>query len=184
MTLTKIKDVFAIFKNFVLEARATFSNGNSNGNGAKQAANDGDTEKLMKEIRDLKSCLVQRDTEISILVNMVKKNKSDNSLSSSGNNSNNNSSRNVLNGISSEMDSDKKQSRPEYHEAKATDGRLLSNSKPSVSEREKERRGNGRPEVDLQAREERLIKRHLFGVPPPDDIRLLEDAQGDEIHIN
>ncbi|GMI12711.1 hypothetical protein TrVE_jg1670 [Triparma verrucosa] len=62
MTLVKIKDVHAIFKNLVLEAR-------ENGGGS---SSDVDAD---KQVALLKNSLQQRDNEIAILVNMVKQGK-------------------------------------------------------------------------------------------------------------
>ena len=80
LTLTKIKDVFAIMKNLVLESR---TNGGGSGGGRGPAigydglegSGGGGDPELQKQVRDLKSCLLQRDNEIAILVNMVKKGK-------------------------------------------------------------------------------------------------------------
>ncbi len=74
LTLTKIKDVFVMMKNIYLECK---SNGGGSGNSddtvsvVKGKGND----ELMKQVQDLKGCLLQRDNEIAILVNMVKKGK-------------------------------------------------------------------------------------------------------------
>ncbi len=62
MTLTKIRDVHAIFKNLVLEAREEGGGGS------------GDPE-LEKQVGQLRNSLQQRDNEIAILVNMVKQGK-------------------------------------------------------------------------------------------------------------
>ena len=87
LTLTKIKDAFAIMKNLVLEALNKSSSSSSNGNGdnndggnrSSRGMNVGDISedvKLMnKQVSDLKALLLQRDNEIAILVNMVKKGK-------------------------------------------------------------------------------------------------------------
>ena len=89
MSLTKIKDAFAIFKNFVLESRAENKNKSSNitelnspsGKKNKENSMNSNTkDDYEKQIRDLKSLLFQRDTEISILVSMVKKGKTVNDV--------------------------------------------------------------------------------------------------------
>jgi len=64
MTLTKLKDVFAMFKNLVLDARMG-TGGGGGGGGAEIAA----------ELTSLKETLAQRNQEIAILVNMVKQAK-------------------------------------------------------------------------------------------------------------
>ena len=90
LSLTKIKDAFAIFKNIVLETRAKTSqqHGNSNHQGGnKILLDDGELLSIdaSKQVKDLKSMLLQRDNEISILVSMVKNGKSvDDVRSSSG----------------------------------------------------------------------------------------------------
>ena len=65
ITLTKVKDCFAIMKNLYLEGVA---NGGGGGGGGEGGGGD---EELMGQIQDLKGCLLQRDNEIAILVNMV-----------------------------------------------------------------------------------------------------------------
>lgn len=64
LTVTRIKDAFAIFKNLVLEA------GESGGSAGSGIGEDGE-----KIIAGLKNSLQQRDNEIKILVNMVKQGK-------------------------------------------------------------------------------------------------------------
>ena len=63
MTLIKLRDAHAIFKNLVLEERA------------KPRSNGSDDADLEKENKTLKNSLQQRDNEIAILVNMVKQGK-------------------------------------------------------------------------------------------------------------
>ena len=62
ITLTKVKDCFGIMKNLYLEAA-------SGGGGGGCGEGDGE---LQGQVEDLKSCLLQRDSEIAILVNMVR----------------------------------------------------------------------------------------------------------------
>ena len=60
LTLAKIKDAFAVFKNLVLEARASAGPagpGPSLGPGADQISD----EAAQKQIKELRSCLLQRD---------------------------------------------------------------------------------------------------------------------------
>ena len=64
LTVMRIKDAFAIFKNFVLEERENA------GTGGSGIGEDGE-----KIISGLKNSLQQRDNEIKILVNMVKQGK-------------------------------------------------------------------------------------------------------------
>ena len=91
LSLTKIKDAFAIFKNIVLETRANAAqqsgNNNNQSGGKKMLLDDGELLSIdaSKQVKDLKSMLLQRDNEISILVSMVKNGKSvDDVRSSSG----------------------------------------------------------------------------------------------------
>lgn len=89
LTLTKIKDAFAIMKNFVLEERSkhnqiiqnnnSLPSSNGIGTGGNSSVNQGNDE-LLKQISDLKSSLLEREHEISILVNMVKKGSQNNPL--------------------------------------------------------------------------------------------------------
>ena len=89
LSLTKIKDEFAIFKNIVLETRAKAAQHGSSSHqgGNKMLLDDGELLSIdaSKQVKDLKSMLLQRDNEISILVSMVKNGKSvDDVRSSSG----------------------------------------------------------------------------------------------------
>lgn len=74
LTLTKIKDVFVMMKNIYLECK---SNGGGSGNSddAGSVGKGKGNDELLKQVQDLKGCLLQRDNEIAILVNMVKKGK-------------------------------------------------------------------------------------------------------------
>ena len=65
LTLTKIKTAFGIFKSLISEIRNIA--GEDRSNDSTLSGNSSD------EVADLKSCLLQRDNEIAILVNMIKK---------------------------------------------------------------------------------------------------------------
>eukprot|EP00614_Pseudopedinella_elastica_P019003 CAMPEP_0172649386 /NCGR_PEP_ID=MMETSP1068-20121228/241755_1 /TAXON_ID=35684 /ORGANISM="Pseudopedinella elastica, Strain CCMP716" /LENGTH=951 /DNA_ID=CAMNT_0013463735 /DNA_START=322 /DNA_END=3177 /DNA_ORIENTATION=- len=67
MTLTKLKDVFAMFKNLVLDARMGTGGGDGGGGGGGA--------EIAAELTSLKETLAQRNQEIAILVNMVKQAK-------------------------------------------------------------------------------------------------------------
>jgi kinesin family protein 6/9 len=75
LSLTKIKEAFFIMKSFLQDAmvsqkgmiRADDSAPSSNTGGGRSE----ESEKLSKQVRDLKALLLQRDSEITILVNMV-----------------------------------------------------------------------------------------------------------------
>eukprot|EP00602_Paraphysomonas_sp_CaronLab_P007215 CAMPEP_0185034954 /NCGR_PEP_ID=MMETSP1103-20130426/25460_1 /TAXON_ID=36769 /ORGANISM="Paraphysomonas bandaiensis, Strain Caron Lab Isolate" /LENGTH=758 /DNA_ID=CAMNT_0027571817 /DNA_START=185 /DNA_END=2461 /DNA_ORIENTATION=+ len=168
LTITKIKDAFAIFKNLVLEARQS-SKGGGWGDGAGEAAEkdreqSGDTAELLQQIKDLKSCLLQRDNEIAILVNMVKKERS---AASSGGGM-------VLG---------------EEKAARADEGRYIDDDRVSEVSAKGSSSGSGRgaggrgrggggimtAEEREALRSEKIIKRHLYGVPPPEDKAIFDD---------
>jgi hypothetical protein len=68
LTLTKIKDAFAIFKNLVLDARA---NGGGGGGGGRSASPGVSDEAAQKQIKELRSCLLQRDNVRPVSINMT-----------------------------------------------------------------------------------------------------------------
>jgi kinesin family member 6/9 len=176
MTLTKIKDAFAIMKNCVLEARAKSNTGPSGtGDRATSAQQSEEMTTLTQQIKDMKSCLLQRDNEIAILVNMVKKGKTASHVSNVV------SSREGLRGsgdygagtspVSSSSGSHydrsgKSSSHNDVAPAKEGDDR-------SVTSATNQYRAPADPEEiqrqRLAAREEKVINRHLFGVAPPSD---------------
>jgi len=178
MTLTKIKDAFAIFKNLVLETKAKAnSNGSAPLSPTRSYGNDEidskETAELSKQLNDLKSCLLQRDNEIAILVNMVKKGKTadDVGVASRGTSRTNNNS---LNGV--ERTSDER--------SKDTSSGSTHTQKPQLRNQSI---GGGSDSTFIQmqqqqqrereaARDEKIIKRHLFGVPPPTDRAIFDDA--------
>ena len=169
MTLTKIKDSFAIFKNLVLETRANGSNNNSGPLSPVRSKEEAkDNADLLNQLSDLKSCLLQRDNEIAILVNMVKKGKTadDVGVASRGTSrasfeSNKVAERDVEKGssVSDFSSSPKSQARSESQNQKS----FLQMQQQQQRERE-------------AARDEKIIKRHLFGVPPPTDKEIFDDA--------
>lgn len=182
MTLTKIKDVFAIMKNLVLENKAAAGSG-----GADKQALPASEEaaQLIKQVNDLKSLLLQRDSEIAILVNMVKKGKTvedvgyaqqrtsrgtDRSQSANHNFNDEDSDAgstghgNLGNG--SQSTAQQRQIQAQQQAAQARQQRSFQEQQQLAQmQREKEN-------------QERLIKRHLFGVPPPADRNIFDDAQG------
>jgi hypothetical protein len=169
LTLTKIKEAFAIMKGFVVEARSNQSSNEKSSSIAgvmlatpsSSAGNEAE-EVLLKQIHDLKSSLLQREHEIAILVNMVKKGVSIDNASSSRTNSAGSeataaeSSKTISPRASTNLNMDAKAS------ASAAGLKSL-----QIQQRERE-----------QAREELIIKRHLFGVPPPPDKAIFDDAAG------
>jgi hypothetical protein len=166
LTVTKIKDSFAIFKNLVLEARANGGDGSGGGGSEmKQSTADNPTEEttqLLQQIKDLKSCLLQRDNEIAILVNMVKKERANATESSE---------------LRATREITSKESESEVS---------FPNIKPPVNRRnDGKSKANGSALVSTAEREalrsEKIIKKHLFGVPPPEDRALFEDMAGEKI---
>lgn len=78
MSLVRIQSAFSIFRQLVLEARASGSklpNGGIDGDSAGDHTNGSTVFALQKEIEDLRNCLEQRDNELKILVGMVKQGK-------------------------------------------------------------------------------------------------------------
>ena len=83
MTLTRLKDAHAIFKNLVVDARRSGGGGGGGGEGgkgagAKEEAGDGgggEAAAAAGEVAALREKVKQRDQEIAILVNMVKQAK-------------------------------------------------------------------------------------------------------------
>jgi len=202
LTLSKIKDAFSILKSFVLEARTSSSSSNNGSNDSKSldsARPTAQTEALQKEIRDLKSCLLQRDTEIAILVNMVKKGKNEAGISNGGSGSGSANNFESSSGASEDRrhsyaaaPSESKETR-NLQNYRNNSPRAAIASTTMAQSQEKDYaaargpvtgtgagRGGGVSAAASLAREreERIVKRHLFGVPPPDDIRVLDDPQG------
>lgn len=173
LTITKIKDSFAIFKNLVLEARANGSGSNSSlGNGSESQIKEvtEETTQLLQQIKDLKSCLLQRDNEIAILVNMVKKERSNAEKALKG------SDRRIY----EEEDSKESESDVGFSNTQSS----LSTTSSSISNKNDNRSksNNNGPHILSTAerealRSEKIIKKHLFGVPPPDDKRIFDDMQ-------
>lgn len=183
LTLTKIKDAFAVLKNLVLEGRAS-------GTGASRSSSSmpivtADQEDMVRQIKELKACLLQRDNEIAILVNMVKKGKTVEDVGKE--------SRSPV--VASTRDSKKSisdfggdVSRDRYLHEKGLPHHIGGESPSPISERKQELEGfqkdskariSSQHELQQQRdkeREERLIKRHIFGVPPPTDISVFEDS--------
>lgn len=170
MTLTKIKDSFAIFKNLVLESKANSSSSNSASLSQTRPTEESkENSELSSQLNDLRSCLLQRDNEIAILVNMVKKGKTadDVGIASRGTSRATFDNTKVAerevdrssNTVSDFSSSPKSQIRSESQNQKS----FLQMQQQQQRERE-------------VARDEKIIKRHLFGVPPPTDREIFDDA--------
>jgi hypothetical protein len=152
MSLTRIKEAFAILKQMISECRG--SNGEAKERGAEK---EGSVE-LLRQIEDLKSCLVQRDTEIAILVNMVKKGKVASSAPSE---------------IISEFDG--QQLEAEKSSSLSTTSDVRKSTKTAISASENADRYSAEPKKDLT----KVIKRFLFNIPPPDDVKIVDDIAGE-----
>jgi hypothetical protein len=164
--VTKIKDSFAIFKNLVLEARsAGGGGGGGGGNEVVQKDLNEETAQLLQQIKDLKSCLLQRDNEIAILVNMVKKERANPSQSHEQQRMF--EQQKMVKELASK-DSDSEIAFPLIQPAKRNDGRNKPSGPPILSDAERE-----------AMRSEKIIKKHLYGVAPPEDKSLFDDMAGE-----
>jgi hypothetical protein len=176
LTLTKLKDAFAVMKNLVIEARSRQAGLHPNDRGATPSdregvsnpsahlsgSDDSSVKELRLEIEQLKSNLQQREHEIAILVNMVKQ------------------------GVRVDGTSEKvPRMTDKDSQDKATANFIPSNSM-SISKGDRGGADGNKGVKSLQqqqkdrevAREELVIKRHLFGVPPPNDKAIFDDAKG------
>jgi kinesin family protein 6/9 len=209
LTLTKIKDAFAIMKNLVLEALNKSSSSSSNGNGdnndggnrSSRGMNVGDISedvKLMnKQVSDLKALLLQRDNEIAILVNMVKKGKTVEDVGMSIQRSSRvGSSHDIISATSTGGDGGGGRRRSLDEEEKDYDtarrrGSSSSSNSNDTSQQQQQQQQPMKPnnssnkinkndsnlsyqqqQLELQRDREKetqelIIKRHLFGVSPP-----------------
>jgi len=153
LTLTKIKDVFAIMKNLVLE---NFQKNRSQVESPRGGSGPGggESEQLQQQVKDLKSLLLQRDNEIAILVNMVKKGKTADDVIS-GSSPVGRSQQQDLNNM------DAKEGGPVTQQGK----QVVSLSQLSKNQQQQQ-----------LERQEKIVKRHLFGVPPPTDKNIFDDC--------
>ena len=157
LTLTKIKDIFGIFKNVVLEARC------AGGGAVLETQTDS---MAQQQIDNLKSLLLQRDNEIAILVNMVKKNKQGGGGGGGGGGEYSDSASAGL-GLGLGL----KDGRSSGDSRSTTIGGGGGNGNLSNSNN-----NNNNTSVGRSNKDDVIIKRHLFGVPPPVDAKILEDA--------
>ena len=177
MTLTKIRTAFASLKEIVMEARKS-TGGDIASRGGPRESSEEDAE-LVKKIEDLKSCLLQRDNEIAILVNMVKKGKTPEDVSMSRGSSGFTNRREQRSAQFDDEDFDGTRDERSVltsnsgsaalarDRARAEVAAKHQSQYQQLQERERERE---------REKEERLVKRHLFGVPPPPDRSIFEDA--------
>lgn len=166
LTLTKIKRVFSILKGFVQEGGG--ASGSKMGGAISHEAED-----LVRQIKDLKSCLLQRDNEIAILVNMVKKGKTADDVGTASRGASRLSSSEQH--MSGQQDAPKS-SRDQYSQQNpsSVSPRATGNSNFGAMSYQQQQALQARERE--QAREERIVKRHLFGVPPPTDKKIFDDA--------
>jgi len=182
ITLTKMKDAFAIMKNFSLEARAMAkAGGGGAGPISPKPEATAESKDLARQIKDLKSCLLQRDNEIAILVNMVKKGKTqdhiqgavlssrDGSRGAGGASPADGSIRMASGGHYDRLGGgggsagEEKSSGGDSQSVSMSSTTTTSNPvqrAKSLEQQERERQ---------REREEKIIQRHLFGVAPPED---------------
>ncbi|KAJ1421191.1 P-loop containing nucleoside triphosphate hydrolase protein [Ochromonadaceae sp. CCMP2298] len=178
LTLTKIKDVFVIMKNLVMECKAA-QGSSSMDPGMKQiTGGTEDSGVVVKQVQDLKSQLLQRDSEIAILVNMVKKGKSADDFGGVRSSRENES-------VSSDVRRSHPSSGNMAHSQSAQNTNAQSNQNsqdiqqatskraPQLSYQEQQAAAQMQRERDNQ---ERIVKRHLFGVAPPTDREIFDDA--------
>lgn len=188
LTLTKIKDIFAIMKNLVLESRqqqqqqlgasGSAYGANQSSSGGSSSSSSGNSgggvseAEAQAEIDNLKSLLFQRDNEISILVNMVKQGK-------------------TVEDVGSAMLRSAGSSRNQHRSSDASISRTSSSTPQNPGAAQGRGAGAGAVGgMSAQAlqeaqqmqrekqKEERIVKRHLFGVPPPNDKAIFDDAAG------
>jgi nucleosome binding factor SPN SPT16 subunit len=139
MTLTRIKAAFSVLKKLAGESRIQ-----GLPHSPSVESPDGNQEILLQQIKDLKSLLAQRDSEINILVNMVKKGKQIEVVEGAD-------PKIVVQEIRNDVESKPLPNKVQTHNVR----------KENKSEKK-----------------EILIKKHLFGVPPPTDEKIFEDAAG------
>lgn len=212
LSLTKLREAFKAFKELVVEAKRS-GGGSGGGGGPARALTSAEVDEATgRQISDLKSCLLQRDNEIAILVNMVKKGKTAEDVGTASRGASR-----PKGGVASSLDSNSSSASGATSEAHSSlsasqmssvfggkeqgnkmrsDARDMSTSDASsvmtsmdtssvlsaggessrkarksqlevLQEREKEREAQ---------KKELILQRHLFGVPPPNDRAVFEDA--------
>lgn len=140
LTLNKIKQVFILMKLFFSEISKNSGSKllyDGETNISPESLNE-QTEKLIIQNKNLKSLLLERDSEINILVNMVKKGKT--------------------------ADDVQVAKKLVYN-----DNKLQNNLSSTINNKQHEL-------IKKEQKEEKIVKRHLFGVPPPNDPNIFEDS--------
>jgi hypothetical protein len=182
MTLTKIKDAFAIMKNLVLENYQKGSSNNNNNGGSNNDTSASDIDpaeaaQAAKQVKDLKSLLVQRDSEIAILVNMVKKGKTIDEVGGAAQRSSRGSDRMYPDEDSESVHSDVRRSQSS-NTATMQMGQQQQQKMNAQQQRSFQQQQAQQQAQRERENQERLIQRHLFGVPPPTDRSIFDDAAG------
>lgn len=155
-------------KNLVLESS---NNSAKSGGDPLDAAPTEETEKLVRQIKDMKSLLLQRDSEIQILVNMVQKGKTAEDVTGAQMRSSRGTNRSDDMSESGHSQSRDRTARApaegaQQQQAPGRGGRTFQEQQ-QLAQMQREREN-----------QERIIKRHLFGVPPPSDRAIFDDCAG------
>eukprot|EP00605_Chrysophyceae_sp_TOSAG23-4_P001469 GSChrysophyteH1.ASY1.ANO1.1605.1 assembled CDS len=166
MSLTKIKDAFAVLKNLVLEARAK---------AAKAGSNDGNKTGSAAQLDDLKSCLLQRDNEIAILVNMVKKGKTADDVGERLSCSIDIGAAKGAAAAGAAVGGGARAARG-GKEGGGLQGNAAAATATATAAAAATAATTTTATATATADDALIIKRHLFGVPPPTDRAIFEDA--------
>lgn len=179
LTLTKIKAAFAAFRSVYRQQstgpggerrRAALSRddvgGDDAGDGAAAGARSEQREELVRQVRDLKALLLQRDSEINILVNMVKKGKTADDVSDTLQRSSTGAS--AASARSSSAASAGGEGAGAAAGPVAAKAAAQSSSGSSAASQQQRQ----------QQQQQRIVQRHLFNVPPPTNPAVFEDAAG------
>jgi kinesin family protein 6/9 len=187
LTLTKIKEVFQIMRGLVQEAIAEGGGGGRRNGGGGEGGNfserDGggnlspeaysELEKQRKQVKDLKALLLQRDSEINILVNMVKKNKTID----------------IPDNANQDMIGEAVFASSSSANSSGQNSQKLRNGQPPIQKQAQAKEDDGRMSKELQ---QKILQRHLFNVPPPpvgqleilDDIHKAQKYFAERHHLN
>ena len=192
-----------MFKSIAWEYKSAGGGGRGNHGGSGDVPS-GEKQEMMKTIADLQGCLLQRDNEIAILVNMVKKGKTANDVMSAANSAaggprsehnsnsnNNNNNKKQVHEYNRKLDSEgngwghdstdrSSASQKGIVGGKngSTDSRSMGYSPAPSPMHTSAPEPTGPPVVAPMGKEEKMIQRHLFGIAPPDNRRVLEEPGG------
>lgn len=144
--------MFSIMKAFVLETNGGNVGRPSTGKRIDNQADSSDIESLKQQISNYKSLLSQRDSEINILVNMVKKGKSAD-------------------------DPEDNNYQEDFNNFKANINKAESKSQNKIESSSRSEKGTPASSSRInESRDTKIIKRYLYNVPPPKDSSIFEDA--------